>query len=69
MGWGHSTLEYVTDLAQHADVRRLMLFHHDPNRSDGELDRLVERARARVAGKPGATNIDAAAEGQHIETW
>lgn len=69
VGWGHSTLEYVTDLAQHADVRRLMLFHHDPNRSDGELDRLVERARARVAGKPGATSIDAAAEGQHIETW
>ncbi|MCK6520786.1 MBL fold metallo-hydrolase [Myxococcota bacterium] len=67
VGWGHSTMEYVTDLAQHAGVRRLMLFHHDPNRGDADVDRLVERARARVSGRPGATLIDAAAEGQQLE--
>ena len=40
-GWGHSVLEYVVDLACLTDVKRLALFHHDPGRTDAELDALV----------------------------
>ena len=51
-GWGHSTLEYVVDLARAGSVRRLAMFHHDPNRHDDALDQLVARARARARHDP-----------------
>ncbi len=37
-GWGHSLISQVRCLARDANVRSLVLFHHDPERSDGELD-------------------------------
>eukprot|EP00899_Mesostigma_viride_P003606 jgi/Mesvir1/13246/Mv18979-RA.1 len=49
MGWGHSTVEYAVDLAIHAQVRELALFHHDPARSDDEVDVLVALANERVS--------------------
>ena len=36
-GWGHSDYQAVFDLACKADVKRLILFHHDPYRTDQEL--------------------------------
>lgn len=65
-GWGHSSIERVVDLGVAAEVNRVALFHHDPNRSDTELDRLLEDARARVVGRPSAPKIDAAIEGQSL---
>jgi len=40
-GWGHSAMEDAYDLARKAEVRRLILFHHDPNRSDDEIDNIL----------------------------
>jgi phosphoribosyl 1,2-cyclic phosphodiesterase len=37
-GWGHSSPEVVATFAERADVRRLILFHHDPARTDAELE-------------------------------
>jgi phosphoribosyl 1,2-cyclic phosphodiesterase len=65
-GWGHSSIERVVDLGVAAEVSRIALFHHDPNRSDTELDRLLEDARARVVGRSSAPKIDAAIEGQSL---
>eukprot|EP00899_Mesostigma_viride_P006658 jgi/Mesvir1/15994/Mv08300-RA.1 len=48
VGWGHSTLEYVVDMAIHAQVRQVALFHHDPMRSDEEVEVMVEAGRRRV---------------------
>lgn len=39
-GWGHSSYEYAINAAHKARVKRLVLFHHDPNRSDAELQEL-----------------------------
>ncbi|HVE83986.1 MAG TPA: MBL fold metallo-hydrolase, partial [Myxococcales bacterium] len=67
IGWGHSTVEYVVDVALAAKVRTLYLFHHDPSRTDDQLDAVVELCRQRVA-KAGATlEIHAAAEGNSFE--
>ncbi|MBC8101806.1 MAG: MBL fold metallo-hydrolase [Cytophagales bacterium] len=38
-GWGHSVVSQVRELAAAAQVKHLVLFHHDPDRSDDELDR------------------------------
>ena len=44
-GWGHSTVEYVVDVAAAAKVKRLALFHHEPVHDDKQLSRLVAETR------------------------
>lgn len=39
--WGHSAVEYAVRLAEKAKVGKLMLFHHDPNRTDEAIDEIV----------------------------
>jgi phosphoribosyl 1,2-cyclic phosphodiesterase len=67
VGWGHSTMEYAVDLAAAAGVRRLVLFHHDPQRSDDDLDAVLMQARTRAAASGAALEVDAAAEGATID--
>jgi phosphoribosyl 1,2-cyclic phosphodiesterase len=65
VGWGHSPVGFVVDVALAAGAKRLVLFHHDPTRVDGQLDDLVETARVRAQGTE--LVIEAAAEGTTIE--
>ncbi|MAD61317.1 MAG: hypothetical protein CMH49_07390 [Myxococcales bacterium] len=65
-GWGHSTMEYVVDLSHQADVKRLILFHHDPMRSDHEVDQIVDMSRERARNKAGKMEIWAASENQPL---
>ncbi|MDR0905660.1 MAG: MBL fold metallo-hydrolase [Oscillospiraceae bacterium] len=37
-GWGHSTREEAVRLARRCGVRKLLLFHHSPSRTDDALD-------------------------------
>jgi phosphoribosyl 1,2-cyclic phosphodiesterase len=46
LGWGHSTYVAGTDLARAAGVGRLVLFHHDPMRSDEGVAEIETNARA-----------------------
>ena len=66
IGWGHSSVDSVVSLALDANVRKLLLFHHDPNHDDQMIDKIVEHARALVAksGKP--LEVDGAREGVEI---
>jgi phosphoribosyl 1,2-cyclic phosphodiesterase len=61
-GWGHSTPAQSIALALEAGVRRLILFHHEPERDDDAMDRLLEAARTEAA-KHGPLEVDAACEG------
>jgi phosphoribosyl 1,2-cyclic phosphodiesterase len=45
-GWGHSLVSQACELAQAAAVKHLILFHHDPDRADNELDAIEAAARA-----------------------
>ncbi len=45
-GWGHSLISQVRQLAVDAEVGALVMFHHDPDRTDGELDEVqIENAK------------------------
>lgn len=44
-GWGHSILRDACRLAEEAEVGHLVFFHHDPERTDGDLDAMQEWAR------------------------
>ena len=46
-GWGHSNWDQAVSIAERAGVRELVLFHHDPERSDAALAAIVEHARRR----------------------
>lgn len=43
--WGHSSNIIVTELAVAAEAKKLCLFHHDPNCSDKDLDRILKETR------------------------
>jgi len=43
VGWGHSSIEYAIAAAMRSGVRRLALFHHEPTRTDAEIDALSEK--------------------------
>jgi phosphoribosyl 1,2-cyclic phosphodiesterase len=45
VGWGHSSVAHAVAFALAAEVEQLVLFHHDPMRSDRELDSHHDRAR------------------------
>lgn len=42
MGWGHSSVTHAASFARVAGVGRLAMFHHDPMRSDRELEALYD---------------------------
>jgi len=44
-GWGHSTPEMATLVANRARVKQLILFHHDPLHDDEQMDAIQDRAR------------------------
>jgi phosphoribosyl 1,2-cyclic phosphodiesterase len=50
VGWGHSTWQAGAELARTAGVRQLVLFHHDPSRSDVALAAIEAQAQAHLPG-------------------
>lgn len=66
-GWGHSTYNETLDLAIAANVKKLGIFHHDPDRTDEEIDQIVEELRAKAAVRSSKLEIFAVYEGMHIE--
>ncbi len=62
VGWGHSCVSQVVDLAHEAGVLNLYLFHHDPDQSDEDIDRKLETALEGLAQRDSSTLCFAAAE-------
>ena len=53
-GWGHSSWLEGTRIAHDSNVKRLILFHHDPDSDDSTIDSLVEDAREEFRAVSGA---------------
>ena len=57
--FGHAAVGYAINLAARAGAKELMLFHHDPARSDDEIDALVEKyAEAPVRVSAAASGLE-----------
>jgi phosphoribosyl 1,2-cyclic phosphodiesterase len=65
-GWGHSTFRQTLELAHEAGVKRLLLFHHAPERTDEALSEIVDRLRDEAGSRGISVPTDAAAEGTEI---
>jgi hypothetical protein len=59
LSFGHSAAEYAVELGRRADVGQVLLFHHDPSRTDDALDAMV----ADLAGAGAGVGVGAAREG------
>ena len=44
-GWGHSTIEMAAEVARKAEVKRLVLYHHDPIHDDRTLRDIARRSK------------------------
>jgi phosphoribosyl 1,2-cyclic phosphodiesterase len=59
--FGHSAVDYAVALAERCHVGRLLLHHHDPERTDDEVDALVDDHRG------GPVKVTAAVEGDVVQ--
>ena len=66
VGWGHSSLSSVILLALDANVKRVLLFHHDPSHDDDMIDQMLEQARELVRKSGKTMVIEGACEGAEI---
>ena len=67
LGWGHSTVEQVVELAAKSGVKRLALISHDPFRTDQELSE-IEQSLQNIAKRFEGINLEVfcAKEGQSL---
>ena len=63
-GWGHSSYEQTFKLAMEAKVKHLIFFHHDPDRTDDEIDQIVDKYRKKAKKMKLDLKLDAAIEGK-----
>jgi len=66
VGWGHSCVEAVVQQAAETQVKHLVLFHHDPDRTDAQLDGILAQARKLARSLKPDLKITAAQEGLEI---
>lgn len=66
--WGHSSNVVGVDLAQHARVKHLVLFHHEPANDDATLERILGETRRyeEISRTDHAVRISAAYDGLEI---
>ena len=64
--WGHSTIASAIDVAMKAKVKRLVLYHHDPDRTDEALDRIARDVAARSPERTKELEIVVAREGMEL---
>jgi len=66
-GWGHSDYLSAIDLALKAQVKKLVLFHHAPERKDSDMIKMVIHCQDLIKDKDGALQIEAAKENSSFE--
>jgi ribonuclease BN (tRNA processing enzyme) len=45
VGWGHSTYEVGAEISKKAEVGRFIMYHHNPDYDDVDLDRMGQEAK------------------------
>lgn len=66
-GWGHSTFDYAIALARRTGAKRLICTHHEPTRSDDDLERVFAEEIARAGLGAGDPEVMLAREGLEIQ--
>jgi len=67
VGWGHSSISQVVNLANAANAKKLYLFHHDPDQTDSDIDAKLETAVNLLSKLNSNTEVIAPREGQRFK--
>jgi hypothetical protein len=63
--FGHSAADYAVELARRSGAESVLLFHHDPDRTDAEVE-AIEHALSGTDGTQRGPQVEAAREGLTI---
>ena len=66
LGWGHSSNIDSVDFAIEGGVRKLLLYHHDPARSDEQVAAMGDEAKAHAAATGSTLEVEACVEGSEV---
>jgi len=67
VGWGHSSVGKVVQLADAAGVKTLYLFHHDPDQSDADIDTKYKLATEQLAKMNSSVEVIAPRENDRFK--
>jgi ribonuclease BN (tRNA processing enzyme) len=67
VGWGHSHYLFTLKVAAEGNVKRLVLFHHDPAHNDEKVDDILKKCKNEIKIREYEFDCVAAAEGMEIE--
>ncbi|MCP5368900.1 MAG: response regulator [Hyphomicrobiales bacterium] len=67
VGWGHSCVSRVVDLAHRAQAKTLYLFHHDPDQTDDDIDAKLAAAQKLLKSRRSKTVCLAPREGDSFK--
>ena len=56
-GWGHSTIDHAIEAGAKGKVKKLALFHHDPLRTDEQVDEIQKYAKNRAREEKGGEKM------------
>ncbi|MFZ5950061.1 MAG: MBL fold metallo-hydrolase [Candidatus Rifleibacteriota bacterium] len=65
--WGHTTFNQALKLAIDARVKKFGIFHHDPDRSDDELDAIIDSLQKQAREKGSDLEVFGVKEGMVID--
>lgn len=66
-GWGHSVAEEAVKLAMACNAKQLALYSHDPERTDDDIDAVVEHCNEFITIAESPLSLFAAAEGMTLQ--
>ena len=62
IGWGHSSVSQVADIAHRGNVKTLYLFHHDPDQNDDAINAKLVAVEAALEALGSTTQVVAPSE-------
>lgn len=62
-GWGHSSCQQAFNLGVEANVKQLVFFHHEPDRSDEQIISMLKKYQKKIKKDKLVMKLDAAIEG------
>jgi len=67
VGWGHSHYLFTLRVAAEGNVKRLILFHHDPAHNDKKLDDILKKCQKEIKNRQYRFTCLAAKEGMEMD--
>ncbi|HMD14327.1 MAG TPA: hypothetical protein VKI62_06860, partial [Bacteroidota bacterium] len=67
VGWGHSHYLFTLKVAAEGNVKRLVLFHHDPAHDDDKVDDILKKCKKEIHSRKYKFDCLAAAEGLEFQ--